>query len=311
MLGKGITRKDAIEKVTGKAKYINDYTTSNMLHGALVISPLGHAKIVKIDAARARKVQGVRAVIAGERFPLVGEEMKDRPPIAVDKVRYHGEVVAVVVADTFMIAKHAAKLINIQYDPLPVVNSPSEAMQEDAPIIHENLGSYEKIPAVYPVPGTNIASLQKIRKGNIEEGWNQSDLTVEGSFYLKPSDHAAMETRCASAEIKPDGKIIISTTSQAPFMVKKLISNYFNEELGKIIVKTPLVGGGYGGKASTQVEILAYLASKAVGGRPVKIRYSREQDMLTAPCHIGLEAKVKTRLYKRRKADCCGNYFLI
>lgn len=293
VLGKGITRKDAIEKVTGKAKYINDYTTSNMLHGALVISPLGHAKIVKIDAARARKVQGVRAVIAGERFPLVGEEMKDRPPIAVDKVRYHGEVVAVVVADTFMIAKHAAKLINIQYDPLPVVNSPSEAMQEDAPIIHENLGSYEKIPAVYPVPGTNIASLQKIRKGNIEEGWNQSDLTVEGSFFLKPSDHAAMETRCASAEIKPDGKIIISTTSQAPFMVKKLISNYFNEELGKIIVKTPLVGGGYGGKASTQVEILAYLASKAVGGRPVKIRYSREQDMLTAPCHIGLEAKVK------------------
>ncbi len=182
MLGKGITRKDAIEKVTGKAKYINDYTTSNMLYGALVISPLGHAKIVKIDTARARKVQGVRAVIAGERFPLVGEEMKDRPPIAVDKVRYHGEVVAVVVADTLMIAKHAAKLINIQYDPLPVVNSPSEALQEDAPIIHENLGSYEKIPAVYPVPGTNIASLQKIRKGNIEVGWNQSDLTVEGSF---------------------------------------------------------------------------------------------------------------------------------
>ncbi|MEK5521169.1 aldehyde oxidase [Heyndrickxia sporothermodurans] len=293
IIGKSIIRKDAFDKVTGNAKYINDFTTQGMLHAATVISPLGHAIIKSIDTEEAQKMTGVRAVIAGERFPLTGEEMRDRPPIAVDKVRYHGEVVALVVADTLFLAKKAANLIKIQYEPLPVVNSPSEAFSENAPIIHENLGKYEKIPSVYPVPGTNIASLQKIRKGRIEQGWNESDVTVEASFSFKPSDHAAMETRCSTAEIKPDGTILISTTSQAPFMVKRLISHYFGEDVGKIIVNTPLVGGAYGGKASVQTEILAYLASKAVGGRPVKLAYSREEDMLSAPCHIGLDATIK------------------
>ncbi|MGE6257715.1 xanthine dehydrogenase family protein molybdopterin-binding subunit [Heyndrickxia sporothermodurans] len=293
IIGKSVIRKDALEKVTGEAKYINDFSSPNMLHGAMLISPLGHANIKGMDITEAEKVPGVRGIIAGERFPLVGEEMRDRPPIAVDKVRYHGEVVAVVIADSLFIAKSAASLIKVKYERLPVVNSPTEAFKETAPILHEHLGEYERIPGVYPVPGTNIASMQKIRKGDITKGWSESEITIEAKFSFKPSDHAAMETRCSTAEIKSDGTIIISTTSQAPFMVKKLISQYFNEDLGKIIVNTPLVGGGYGGKASTQSEILAYLASKAVGGRLVKIAYTREEDMLTAPCHIGLDAKVK------------------
>ncbi|MGE8204854.1 xanthine dehydrogenase family protein molybdopterin-binding subunit [Heyndrickxia sp. NPDC080065] len=273
--------------------YINDYHSPEMLHGALVVSPLGHAKIKSIDVTNAQKILGVRAIIAGERFPLIGEEMRDRPPIAVDKVRYNGEVVAVVVADSLFIANKAASLIKVKYEPLPVVNSPREAFRKDAPLIHEDLGTYEKISGVYPVPGTNIASLQKIRKGNMEKGWSESEITVEANFSFNPSDHAAMETRCSTAEIKSDGTIVISTTSQAPFMVKQLIGQYFNENIGKIIVNTPLVGGAYGGKASSQSEFLAYLASKAVGGKLVKIAYSREEDSITAPCHIGLDAKIK------------------
>lgn len=301
IIGKGVIRKDAIEKVTGEAKYIDDFSSPNMLYGKTVISPFGHAKIKSIDVTKAEMVPGVRGIIAGEEFPLVGEEMRDRPPIAVDKVRYHGEVVAVVIADSLFIANKAANLIKVSYEPLPVVNSPSEAIMETAPILHEHLGEYEKISGVYPVPGTNIASLQKIRKGDIQKGWNESEVIVEAKYSFKPSDHAAMETRCSIAEIKSDGTIIISTTSQAPFMVKRLISQYFHEDLGKIIVKTPLVGGAYGGKASTQIEILTYLASKAVGGRPVKIVYTREEDMLTAPCHIGLDAKVKLGCTKEGK----------
>lgn len=293
VIGKSVIRKDALDKVTGRAMYTDDYQTVHMLSGKIVISPYGHARIVSIDTQEAWKVPGVRAIIAGKHFPLVGESIRDRPPIAVDKVRYHGEPVALVVADTPAQAKQAADLIQVQYELLPVVNSPTQAFEKNAPLVHERLGEYEKEEDSHPVPGTNIATHIKIRKGNMERGWRESETIVEASFSFAPSDHAAMETRCAIAEIEPDGTVQIMTSSQAPFMVKQLLSDYFNIELGKIIVRTPLVGGAYGGKASVQLEVLAYLASKEVGGRPVKILNTREEDILTSPCHIGLDATVK------------------
>jgi CO/xanthine dehydrogenase Mo-binding subunit len=293
IIGKSVIRKEAIDKVTGKAKYTSDFQSPGMLDAVLVVSPYAHAEITDIDTSEAWMVEGVRAIVAGEHFPLVGEEIRDRPPIAVDKVRYHGEPVAIVVADNLFAAKKAASLVNVSYELLPVVNSPTQAMEPDAPLVHENLGSYVMKKGNYPVPGTNIANHAKIRKGNMEAGWSNSEVVVEAKFSFKPSDHAAMETRCATAEIRPDGKIFISSSSQAPFMIKRLISNYFGEDIGKVIVKTPLVGGAYGGKSSVQWEIWAYLASKAVGGRAVKLLLTREEDLISAPCHIGLDAKIK------------------
>jgi len=293
VIGKSVIRKDAFEKVTGRAKYTDDFQSVSILSAQMVISPYGHAKIIQIDTAEAWKVPGVRAILAGKKYPLTGEAIRDRPPIAFDKVRYHGETVALVVADTPQQAKTAADLINVQYELLPVVNSAAEAFREGAPLVHEHLGEYEKEEDSHPVPDTNIATHIKIRKGNMERGWADSETVVEGRFSFSPSDHAAMETRCATAEILPDGIIKIMTSSQAPFMVKQLIANYFDEDIGKIIVQTPFVGGAYGGKAPVQLEILAYLASKEVGGRPVKVWNTREQDILTSPCHIGLDATVK------------------
>ncbi len=293
VIGKSVIRKEAYEKVTGRAKYTNDYQSVQMLSGRIVISTYAHARIIEIDVSEAWKVSGVRAILTGDHLPLTGEEIRDRPPIAAGKVRYHGEVVVLVVADTPVSANKAADRIKVKYELLPVVNSPMEAFQKDAPLVHERLGEYKKLADVYPVPGTNIATRVKIRKGNMEKGWAESEAVAEESFSFAPSDHAAMETRCSIAEILPDGKIIITTSSQAPFMVKRLISDYFNEDMGKIIVNTPLVGGAFGGKASVQSEILAYLASKAVGGRAVKVFYTREEDILTAPTHIGLDASVK------------------
>jgi CO/xanthine dehydrogenase Mo-binding subunit len=293
IIGKSVIRKDAYDKVTGRARYTNDFQSVPMLSARIVISPYAHARIIEIDTSEALKIPGVRAILAGEHFPLTGEAIRDRPPIAVDKVRYHGEAVALVVADTPVQAQKAAVLIKVNYEQLPVVNSPTEAFQKGAPLVHEHVDQYEKEENVYPVTGTNIATQVKIRKGNMEQGWNESEAVVEASFSFAPSDHAAMETRSASCEILADGTILITTSSQAPFMVKRLIANYFGEEQGKIIVKTPLVGGAYGGKASVQQEIFAYLASKAVGGKLVQLLYTREEDILTAPCHIGLDATVK------------------
>ncbi|MGG1674468.1 xanthine dehydrogenase family protein molybdopterin-binding subunit [Neobacillus sp. NRS-1170] len=293
VIGKSVIRKEALDKVTGRAKYTNDYHSVSMLTGHKVISPFGHAKIVDIDTEEAWKVPGVRAILAGNHYPLTGEAIRDRPVIAVDKVRYHGEVVALVVADSPEQAKTAGDLIKVQYELLPVVNSPTQAFQKDAPLVHEQLGEYKKEEDSDPVPGTNIANHIKIRKGNMDQGWSESETMVEASFSFAPSDHSAMETRCATAEILPDGNIIIMTSSQAPYMVKRLISDYFGEDIGKIIVHTPFVGGGYGGKAPVQLELLAYVASKEVGGNPVKIFNTREEDIITSPCHIGLDATVK------------------
>jgi CO/xanthine dehydrogenase Mo-binding subunit len=310
VIGKSVIRKDALDKVTGRAMYTNDYFKKPMLSGKMVISPYGHAKIVSMNTMEASQVPGVRAILAGQHFPLTGEAIRDRPPIAVDKVRYHGEPVALVVADTPAQAKKAADLIKVQYELLPVVNSPTQAFKQGAPLVHEELGNYDKDEDSHPVPGTNIATLIKIRKGNMEAGWAASEIAVQESFSFAPSDHAAMETRCATAEIRPDGTILIMTSSQAPFMVKQLIAQYFNEEMGKVIVHTPLVGGAYGGKAAVQLEVLAYLGSKAVGGKPVKILNDREQDIITSPCHIGLDATIKLGAARNGKITAAEIQFL-
>ena len=130
----------------------------------------------------------------------------------------------------------------------------------NAPLVHERLGEYKKEEDSHPVPETNIATLTKIRKGNMEKGWAESEVTVEASYSFAPSDHAAMETRCSTCEILRDGTINIMTSSQAPYMVKTLIAEYFGEDIGKIVVHTPFVGGAFGGKAPVQLEIFALLS---------------------------------------------------
>ncbi|MCM3651929.1 xanthine dehydrogenase family protein molybdopterin-binding subunit [Metabacillus litoralis] len=293
-IGRSVFRKEALDKVTGKANYTADENKISTLHISMVTSPYGHANILEINCSKARKTLGVRAVVLGSHdLPLTGEEIRDRPPIAVDKVRYHGEPIALVVADTPVIAKRAADLVDVRYEILKVVNSPTEALSENAPLVHQDVISYQKIGNANPIPNSNISNITKIRKGNVEQGWRESNVVVEDSYRFSPSAHAAMETRTAIVEIKPTGYVHITSSSQAPFMLKKLLSTFFSIDEGKIIVQTPLVGGAYGGKASVQWEILAYLASRAVGGKRVKIVYSREEDLITAPCHIGLEAKVK------------------
>ena len=293
-IGRSVPKKESYDKVTGAARYTGDETEAGLLHVRLVTSPYAHAKLIGVDVTEARRAKGVRAVLTGDVCAvLTGEEIRDRPILAREKVRYFGEAVAAVVADSEAEAAHAATLVHARYEPLPVVLSPAEGLRADAPLIHERLGQYEKAVGVESVPGTNVASIIRIRKGDMDRGWAESSAVVENTVSFGPSDHAAMETRSAWAEIRPDGYVVIGTSSQAPFAVKKYMALYFGIEPGRMIVRTPLVGGGFGGKAAIQQELIAYLASRAVGGRKVKLVYTREEDMTTAPNHIGLEATVR------------------
>ncbi|WP_026678159.1 xanthine dehydrogenase family protein molybdopterin-binding subunit [Fictibacillus gelatini] len=293
-IGRSVIRKDAVAKVTGAAKYTADLKTVGSLYAKLVTSPYGHARILSIDTSAAEKVNGVHKILTGKDTNiLTGEEIKDRPILATDRVRYHGEPVAVVIADTLAIAKQAANLVNVSYSPLPVIRSPKEAYQQGVPLVHEHLGDYEKIAEVFPKPGTNICNHTKIRKGSMEIGWAKSTVVVETEVSFPPSDHCAMETRSVSAEILPNGQVIIHSSSQVPFTIKKMLSSIFGLNQGKITVHTPLVGGAYGGKSAIQLEFIAYLASSAIGGQKVQLINSREEDFITSPVHLGLDAKVK------------------
>ena len=302
-VGKSIVRIDVKDKAAGRVKFNNDVIIPGILHAKMVISRYAHAKLKSIDFTQASKAPGVQAVITGDYAGgvLTGTFVEDRPPLAVGKVRYFGEPVAVVVANSELEAARAAEMIKIEYEPLPVLNSPGEAIKADAVLIHGELGSYRIMKECTPTPGTNIANHVKIRKGDMAKGWAESEIVVEENFFLPQADHVALETRSVRAEIKEDGQVIIHSPSQATYIIRKKLSRHFGIDVGKITVHTPMVGGSFGGKAAVQLEMIAYLASKAVGGREVVIVNSREEDMISSPCRIGLEAKVKLGATKAGK----------
>lgn len=294
-LGESPQRKDAWEKAVGAAQFNRDYLPKDTLHGYLIGSPYAHARLKSVDASEALREEGVRAVVTADSArPLLGTWIEDRPALALGKVRYYREPVAVVVANTEYQAARAARKVKVEYEPLPVVNSISDALKPDAPLVHEDLAGYSRVKSfVYPQPGTNICHWTKIRKGDMEAGWAQSEVVVEESFSLPQSDHAAMETRSSSAEISPSGEIIVHTASQAPFVVRRLLGKCFDIDQQKIVIHTPVVGGSFGGKCAPHLEPIAIFASMAVGGRRVKVTNSREQDMAGSPVRIGLDATVK------------------
>ena len=237
-IGTSPYRKEASNKVTGAAKYAADMMEIGLLYAKMVTSPHAHAKILSIDSSNALNQPGVRAVITGKEVQVrAGSHLEDRPILAIEKVRYCGEPVAIVVADTEYEAKAACNLIRVEYDILPNVNTLSQALQANEPLVHESLSSYKQVKAVFPKYDTNIANWTKVRKGEILEGWKLSEITAEADFSFPQSDHAAMETRCSYAEITPGGEVSIISASQAPFNIKKLIHKLFHVPLHKLKCK--------------------------------------------------------------------------
>ena len=294
-VGQSIQRKEALDKVTGAAKYAADFTVPGLLHACLVTSTHAHALLNAVDTSAALRLPGVRAVVTGADCALLcGEVLEDRPPLARGKVCYYGEPIAVVVADSPWQAQGGARAVAVDYAPLPVVNGVRAALQPGTPLVHEDLGSFKiaQQPCT-PEAGSNVADRAKLRKGDMDRGWAESEVVVEGDFTLPQMDHAAMETRSVRAEILPDGKVLIHASTQAPFEVQKMIAQYFKLDQGQVVVHAPFLGGAFGGKAPVQLEIISYLASRAVGGRLVKLVNTREHDIAGAPVGCGLEARVK------------------
>lgn len=312
-IGLAERRKESWAKVTGAARYTADAPSVGVLHAALVVSPHAHARIDTIDLSKAKALPGVRALLTGQDVPvLCGEEIRDRPVLATTVTRYAGEPVALAVADTQAEALLAAQAVEVAYTPLTPVLSPLDAVQPEAPVLHPEMEGYVQVsPEIQPEIGTNVANRVRIRKGDAAAAFPECAASVSLHVSMPQSDHVAMETRLAQAEIFPDGRVVIDSATQAPYSVKALISDYFAVPCGLVTVRVPLVGGGYGGKASVQLELLAYVASRAVRGRAVRLWNPREQDFSTSPVKEGLEADIRLSATKDGRLLCMEATYLL
>lgn len=295
VVGKPVERADAVDKVTGSASYTHDLCLPGMLHTALVLSPHASARIVSINTQKAEDLPGVRAVLTGKGLCYqLGLYMQDKCILARDVVRYQGEAVVAIAADTLDIARAACQLVEVTYDVLPTVLDPREAMEDSAHLVHPNLHTYDHMKGVFfPKPHTNIAHHQKIRKGAFDQAFSEADVTLTASFYNPPVQHAPMETHASVAQALPGNRIEIWTSSQSPYTVRHLMSVCFGLPHADVRVHVPYVGGGFGGKAGLGLEPLAYVLSRAANGRPVKVTATREQEFNTLPSRQGLHSTIE------------------
>jgi CO/xanthine dehydrogenase Mo-binding subunit/aerobic-type carbon monoxide dehydrogenase small subunit (CoxS/CutS family) len=295
-VGEPVSRLDGIAKVMGTATFVHDMTLPGMLHARIVTSPHPSARIVRIDTEKARSMPGVRAVLTGADLPYkLGLYMEDKDILARGVARHQGEAVAAVAAETVEQARAACEAITVEYEPLTPVLDVHAALAAGAPQVHPDLASYSWMKGVFfPQPGKNVAHCQKIRKGDVANGFAEADRTFEFSFWNPQVQHVPLETHTAIATARPDGEVEIITSAQSPFTVRHLFCHAFDLPQHKVRVRVPYVGGGFGGKAGIHLEPLVYCLSKAAGGRPVKIVATREEEFNTLPSRQGLHSTIKT-----------------
>ncbi|MBB6216895.1 CO/xanthine dehydrogenase Mo-binding subunit [Anaerosolibacter carboniphilus] len=310
-IGESVNRVDGIKKVTGSLKYVDDMKMHGMLHAVVKRSPYPHAKIISIDTSEAEKLPGVKAVITGKDVPnRAGLYLEDKTFLATDKVRYRGEAVAAVAAETKEIAKEAIELIKVVYEELPAVTNAVEGLKPDSPLVHPDLGKYKWGSIFYPQPGTNISNHYKIRKGDIDKGFEEADHIVENSFFVPQIQHCPIENHSAIAQMDAEGALTVWASCQSPYAVRKALSVAFDIPLNKLRVLSPAVGGGFGGKAGTTLEGIVIPLARKAKGRPVKLTYSREDEFVNSFVRQGLHASIKTGITRDGKIVAVKNHFV-
>ncbi|MGM0652646.1 MAG: xanthine dehydrogenase family protein molybdopterin-binding subunit [Bacillota bacterium] len=298
-VGTTVPRKDAMEKVTGAAKFIEDHYMGPMLYAKMKKSTVAHGKILRIDTEKAENHPGVKAILTGKDYPnIIGLYLIDRTFLAVDKVRFWGEPVAVVAATSEKAASEAVDLIEVEYEELPGVFDPREGIKPDAPLIHENLADYEIVPIFYPKPGTNIANHFKIRKGDLDKGFEDADHVLEKEYYVPQMQHVPIETHKAAVQWSPDGKLTVWSTAQSPNVVRQLLAKSLDIPMHKIRVISSFIGGGFGCKAGASLEGLLVPIAKKYPGYIIRIVFDREEDMQGTFTRQALFSKLKTGFTK-------------
>ena len=270
-IGQSTPRVEGQAKVTGATQYTADIVLPGILWGRALRSPLPHARIVRMDTSRAQQVPGVHVVLTGAdvRGIRYGRRLCDVPVLAQDRVRFIGERVAAVAAADKDAAEEALRLIDVEYEELPVVFDPLEALKEGAPILHPEVNSYLGLPKLLEKP-SNAFARDTWSKGNLDEGFAQADLIVENTFTVPRQHQAYLETHSCVVWLDDQERVQVWASSKVPYQVKDQLSVALGLPKERICLHPVAIGGDYGGKGSPMDIPLAYFLAVRTG-RPVKI----------------------------------------
>ena len=280
VVGKPIGRVEGPAKVSGNATYTADLLLPGLIWGKVLRSPLPHAKILRIDTSKARALPGVLAIITAQHIPdlLIGRSIYDMPVLAMDRVRFIGEKVAAVAAEDPDVAEEAAGLIEVEYEELPAVFDPLHAMQEGAPILHENYRSYQHLPPDAPeIP--NVVSHLGYNLGNVEEGFRQSHRIFEHTFRTQWMHQGYLEPHAAVVSLDESERIHVWASNKMPYRLKELLADCLLVPQERIVIHLLPIGGDFGGKGAVMDIPLCYHMAVHTG-RPVKIVMSYTEELM-------------------------------
>ncbi len=269
IIGKGERRVDALGKVTGRAKYAADYNAGHQLYGKVLRSEHPHARIVRIDTTAAKQLAGVEAVLTAQDIPgekVIGIVLKNQAILAVDKVRYLGDGVVLVAAKTREIAEAALKLVEVEYEPLPVVSDPEAALEASAPKIHG---------------ADNAFVHHKVRKGDVAKGFAAADFILERRFKTPCIEHSYLEPEAVLAEPAEHGGVTVTGSVQNLFSTRRSVAAVLKLDLNQVEIVQATLGGSFGGKDEVMTSLCCRAALLALAtGKPVKMVNTREESML-------------------------------
>jgi CO/xanthine dehydrogenase Mo-binding subunit len=307
-VGVSVVRKDGLAKVTGAAEYLDDLAIPNVVMAALVRSPYAHARIVRVDTARAAAAPHVLAVVTTDDLGDIGARLfgsytKDQPVLARGVVRFEGEPVVAVVATTVRAARAAAALVEVEYEERPCAVDVERALAPGAPLVHETapaLGRQGRWPAE---AGTNICARAVIEEGDVDAGLAEADVVIERTYTFPRVFHYTLEPHGAVASVSGDD-ITVWTNTGHPYQLRQELADTFGLPLNRIRVVVPYVGGSFGAKSFPKLEPLAAALSNTVG-RPVKVLNGVEGSMRTnrrngATCRVTLGLKRDGTLTAKR-----------
>lgn len=294
VVGKSVKRVDAVAKVTGKAKYTDDFFERDMLVGKILRSPYAHAIIKNIDVSKAKALPGVEAVLTPKDVPGIkfataghpysldpGHRDKEDRLILTSKARFVGDAIAAVVATDELIAEKALKLIDVEYEVLEALTTTEAALREGAPLIHDDCER-------------NILASRGYSMGDVDEAFRTSDHVFEGEYETSVVQHCHLENHTSYAQVDGEGRIVIVTSTQIPHIVRRIVAQALGISWGRVRVIKPYVGGGFGNKQDVSIEPLNAAMTLAVGGRPVKLELSREECMIDTRTRHAFKFKIKT-----------------
>jgi len=278
IVGSAQPRPDAWEKIRGRPIYAGDLAVAGMLHGRIVRSPYASARIARIDTARARALEGVVAVLTGDDVPqnalrmelpgrmaeaTAGAVVATQPVLAHDRVRFQGEPVVAIAAESPEIAAEAADLVRVDYEPLPGVYDPLEALAPGAPSVHD---------------GGNLLRAWHIRKGDTAEGFRRSEVVVERTYRTPFVDHVYLETETGIGWIDAEGVLVLRVSTQVLEHFRD-VADILRLPHSRVRIEGAYLGGGFGGKEDVTVEcLLGLLVWKT--RRPVQLVFSREESFI-------------------------------